>query len=78
MSKQIVRVKDSYPNREFVGEEAVIIKDKRLSNNSVLLGFPLDSPFGWYDSDYNTEYRCWWIEKEYLENVTTITRSKFR
>ena len=78
MSKKVVRIKDSYPEWEFVGVEAVIIKDERLSNDSVLLGFPLDSPFGWYDSDYNTEYRCWWISSDYLEPVTTITRSKFR
>ena len=77
MSKR-VRIKDSYPDWEFVGVEAVIIKDKRLSDDSVLLGFPLDSPFGWCYSDYNTEYRCWWISGGYLETITTITRSKFK
>lgn len=74
----MVRVKDSYPDLEFVGVEAVIIKDERLSNDGVLLGFPLDSELGWYDSAYSTEYRCWWIASEYLEPLTTITRSKFR
>lgn len=53
----MVRIKDSYPDWEFVDVEAVIIKDERLSNGSVLLGFPLDSTFGWYDSGYSTEYR---------------------
>lgn len=74
----MVRIKDSYPDWEFVDVEAVIIKDERLSNGSVLLGFPLDSPFGWYDSGYSTEYRCWWISSDYLEPITTITRSKFK
>ena len=71
----MVRVKDSYPDREFVGVEAVIL---RKDGESILTGFPLESSLGWYDSAYVTEYRCWWIEQEYLENVTTITRSKFR
>lgn len=74
----MVRVKDSYPDWEFIGVEAVIIKDERLSNGGVLLGFPLDGELGWYDSAYTTEYRCWWIGQGYLENVTTITRSKFK
>lgn len=74
----MVRIKDSYPDCEFVGVVAVIIKDERLINGSVLLGFPLDSTFGWYDSDYSTEYRCWWISSDYLEPITTITRSKFK
>lgn len=67
-----------YSDYSIAGAEAVIIKDERLSNGGVMLGFPLDSELGWYDSAYSTEYRCWWILSEYLEPVTTITRSKFR
>lgn len=74
MSKR-VRVKDSYPDWEFVGVEAVIL---RKDGESVLLGFPLECSIGWYNSAYTTEYRCWWIGQGYLENVTTITRSKFK
>lgn len=66
------------PDYDMAGAEAIIIKDKRLSDGSVLLGFPLDSEFGWYDSDYTTEYRCWWISSDYLEPITTVTRSKFK
>lgn len=71
----MVRIKDSYPDLEFVGVEAVIL---RRDKESVLLGFPLEGSIGWYDSAYTTEYRCWWIGQGYLENVTTITRSKFK
>lgn len=71
----MVRVKDSYPDWEFVGVEAVIL---RRDKGTVLLGFPLEGSIGWYDSAYSTEYRCWWIGQGYLENVTTITRSKFK
>lgn len=71
----MVRVKDSYPEREFAGVEAVIL---RKDGEPVLVGFPLECPIGWYDSVYTTEYRCWWIEQRYLEPLTIITRSKFR
>lgn len=78
MGKKIVRVKDTYPDYSFenlAGVEAVIL---RGNGDDVLIGFPLESPLGWYDSAYTTEYRCWWISSKYLENVTTITRSKFK
>lgn len=58
MSKRMVRVKGSYPDWEFVGVEAVIL---RKDGESVLLGFPLEGSISWYNSDYTTEYRCWWI-----------------
>lgn len=78
MSKKIVRVKDTYPDYSYnslAGAEAVILRE---NGDDVLIGFPLESPLGWYDSAYTTEYRCWWISPSYLENVTTITRSKFK
>lgn len=74
----MVRVSEYYYDYNMAGVEAVIVKDERLSNGSVLLGFPLCSPFGWYDSAYSTEYRCWWISSDYLGPITTITRSKFK
>lgn len=54
----MVKVKDSYPDWEFVGMEAIIL---RRDGESVLVGFPLEGSIGWYDSAYITEYRCWWI-----------------
>lgn len=74
----MVRIKDSYPDREMAGVEASILEDKNLSDDSVLLGFPLDSELGWYDSAYITGYRCWWISRDYVEYITTIVRSKFK
>lgn len=77
MSK-IVRIKDTYPNytnESLSGVKAVVIRGEL---DDVLIGFPLESPYGWYDSTYSTEYRCWWISSDYLEPITTITRSKFK
>lgn len=44
MSKRMVRVKDSYPDWEFVGVKAVILRN---DGGSVLLGFPLECSIGW-------------------------------
>ena len=73
-----VRITQDYSGYNMAGAEAIIIKDQRLSDGSVLLGFPLDSEFGWYDSRYSPEYRCWWISSEYLEPVQVFSKSKFR
>lgn len=74
----MVRVSEYYSDYDMAGAEAIIIKDERLSNGGVLLGFPLDGELGWYDSCCSTEYRCWWISEKYLEPIATITRNKFR
>ena len=77
MSK-MARVSRYYPGYSLAGAEAIILKDERLSNGSVLLGFPLDSKLGWYDNYYSTKYRCWWISPEYLEPVQVFSHNKFK
>lgn len=77
MSKR-VRVKESYHDQNMAGVEAIIIKDESMTDNTVLLGFPLDSPFGWYDEDMSTKYNLWYISPEYLEPVQTFSKSKFK
>ena len=73
-----VRISEDYSEKNMAGIEAIIINDDRLGDDAILVGFPLDSLLGWYDSEYTNEYRCWWISSKYLEPITTITRSKFR
>lgn len=75
MCKYRVRVKDSYPDVSMQGVEVVILE---YDNDTSLIGFPLNSSLGWYDSHYSTEYHCWWISKYYLEPIATNTRSKFK
>lgn len=75
MSKQIVRIKDNYPDWEFVGVEAVIL---RKDGESVLVGFPLEGSIGWYDADMGTSYNLWYISSEYLESVQVFSKSKLR
>lgn len=75
MSKQVVRVKDSYPDWEFVGVEAVILGN---DEGAVLVGFPLEGSIGWYDGDMSTSYNLWYISSEYLEPVQVFSKSKFR
>lgn len=71
----MVRVKDSYPDREFVGVEAIIL---RKDEGAVLVGFPLEGSIGWYDEDMSTSYNLWYISPEYLEPVQVFSKSKFK
>lgn len=75
MSKQVVRVKESYPDWEFVDVEAVIL---RRDKETVLLGFPLEGSIGWYDEDMSTSYNLWYISEEYLEPVQVFSHNKFK
>lgn len=61
----MVRVSEYYSDYCMAGVEAIIIKDERLSNGSVLLGFPLDSELGWSHSDF-LDYGCWFVEFSHL------------
>lgn len=74
MSKQIVRVKERYPDWEFVDVEAVTL---RRDKESVLLGFPLEGSIGWYDETMSTEYNCWYILNDYIEPVQVFSHNKF-
>lgn len=71
----MVRVSEYCSDYCMAGVEAIILRE---GGDDVLIGFPLESPFGWYDSAYTTEYRCWWISSDYLEPVQVFSRSKFR
>ena len=73
-----VRVSDDYSDKSMAGIEVVTINECSLCEGTTLIGFPLDSNLGWYDAACSTEYRCWWISEDYLESITTITRSKFK
>lgn len=70
-----MKIKDNYYDYEMIGVEGVILE---YDKGTILIGFPLNSSLGWYNSERSTEYRCWWISEDYLEPITTITRSKFR
>lgn len=71
----MVRVSEYCSDYYMAGVEAIALRE---NGEDVLIGFPLESPFGWYDSAYTTEYRCWWISSDYLEPVQVFSKSKFK
>ena len=78
MSETYVRIKNDYYKDEMVGQIAVLIeKNAGALCDRSLIGFPLDSPFGWYDEDMSTSYSLWYISPEYLEPMQVFTNSKF-
>lgn len=79
MSEIYVRINKYYYKEDMVGQTAVLV-EKSSGELGVrdLIGFPLDSPFGWYDEDMSTSYNLWYILEEYLEPVQVFSKSKFK
>lgn len=79
MSKTYVRINKYYYKEGMVGQTAVLIeKGSGALCDRDLIGFPLDSPFGWYDEDMSTSYNLWYISEGYLEPVQIFSKSKFK
>ena len=79
MSETYVRIKGDYYQDEMAGQIAVLVeKSTKTIFVRDLIGFPLDSPFGWYDEDMSTSYNLWYISEEYLEPVQVFSKSKFK
>lgn len=79
MSETYVRINKYYYKEGMVGQTAVPVeKSSGALGDRNLIGFPLDSPFGWYDADMSTSYNLWYISSEYLEPVQVFSKSKFR
>jgi hypothetical protein len=79
MSKTYVRIKEGYHKANMIGQTAVLIEmGTEFYAYRALIGFPLDSPFGWYDEDMSTSYNLWYISEEYLELVKVFSHNKFK
>lgn len=79
MSKTYVRIKEGYHKANMIGQTAVLIEmGTELYDYRALVGFPLDSPFGWYDETMSTSYNLWYISEEFLEPVQVFSKSKFK
>lgn len=79
MSEKYVKIKDTYYKEDMVGQTVVLVeKASGALCDRDLIGFPLDSPLGWYDEDMSTSYNLWYISEEYLEPVQVFSKSKFR
>lgn len=79
MSKTYVRIKEGYHKANMIGQTAVLVeKAPGALCDRDLIGFPLDSPFGWYDEDMSTSYNLWYILEEYLQPVQVFSHNKFK
>lgn len=79
MSKTYVRINKYYYQDEMVGQTVVLVeKSTGALCDRDLIGFPLDSPFGWYDETMSTSHNLWYISSEYLEPVQVFSKSKFK
>ena len=79
MSEKYVRINKYYYRDDMVGQTAVLVeKASGALYDRDLIGFPLDSPFGWYDADMSTSYNLWYISEEFLEPVQVFSHNKFK
>lgn len=79
MSETYVRIKGGYYQDVMVGQTAVLVeRSSGALGDRDLIGFPLDSPFGWYDGDMSTSYNLWYISEKYLEPVQVFSHNKFK
>lgn len=79
MGEKYVKIKDTYYKEDMVGQKVVLVeKASGAFGDRDLIGFPLDSSFGWYNADMSTSYNLWYILEEYLEPVQVFSKSKFR
>lgn len=79
MSEKYVRINKDYYRDDMVGQIAVLVeKGSGALCARDLIGFPLDSPFGWYDADMSTSYNLWYILEGYLEPVQVFSHNKFK
>lgn len=79
MSKTYVRIKEGYHKANMIGQTAVLIEmGTEFYDYRALIGFPLDSPFGWYDETISTEYNFWYILNNYIEPVQVFSHNKFK
>lgn len=79
MRETHVKIKDTYYKDDMVGQTAVLVeKSTEALCDRDLIGFPLDSPFGWYNEDMSTSYNLWYISPEYLEPVQVFSHNKFK
>ena len=79
MSKTYVRIKEGYHKANMIGQTAVLIETgTEFYDYRALIGFPLDSPFGWYDETMSTDYNLWYIFNDYIEPVQVFSHNKFK
>lgn len=79
MSKIYVRIKEGYHKASMIGQTAVLIEmGTEFYDYRALIGFPLDSPFGWYDETMSTDYNLRYILNDYIEPVQVFSHNKFK
>lgn len=57
------------------GKTATVLYD--VGDIDIIVGFPKGKGLGWEHSDF-PEYECWWVLREDIDIISSVTRSKFR
>lgn len=58
-----------------VGKTVTVLYD--VGDIDIIVGFPKGKGLGWEHPDF-PEYECWWVLRENIEIIPSVTKSKFR
>ena len=58
-----------------IGKTATVLHDEGGIN--VVVGFPKGRGLGWENPDF-PEYECWWVIRDNIEILSSVTKSKFK
>lgn len=58
-----------------IGKIATVLYD--VGDGNIVVGFLKGERLGWEHLDF-PEYGCWWVLRENIEIISSVTRSKFR
>lgn len=73
VNKKVKILEASIP--AMVGKTATALHD--AGGIDIIVGFHKGKGLGWEHPDF-PEYGCWWVLKENIEIIPSVTRSKFR
>lgn len=73
VNKKVKIIQTSVP--AMVGKTVIVLYDEGYNN--IIVGFPKSSNLGWAHSDF-PEYSCWWMDRDNLEIMSPVTKSKFK
>lgn len=58
-----------------IGKNATVLYD--VGDFYIIVGLPKGEGLGWEHPDF-PEYDCWWILRENIEIISSVTKSKFK
>ena len=73
VNKKVKILEASIP--AMIGKTVTVLYD--VGDIDIIVGLPKGKGLGWEHPDF-PEYRCWWVLRENIEIMSSVTKSKFK